>query len=155
MIRAIGRVDDAHPVGGQVPRQLGDPSGDVDLGLAGTHDRPGPGESVLEVEHVGQGVAGGRDPGAPGQRDLAEAEVLDARGALTAGVDQHVAQPACGRAVRTLGRVGRVDRRPLRQDLEVAHLGQPTLPHHATRLGQEARLVEVGEGVGHVFDCSR
>lgn len=48
---------------------------------------------MLEVEHVGQGIDGGHDPGAPGQGDLTETEVLDARGAITAGVDQHLAQP--------------------------------------------------------------
>jgi hypothetical protein len=135
-----------------VAREPDDPPGDEDLGLARPHDGPGRREPVLEIEDVGERVGGGGDAGAAGQCDLAEAEVLHARCALAAELDQHVTEAPRLRAVRPLGGVGGVDRRPLREDLEVVDLSQPTLPHGTARGGQQAGRVELGEGVGHVFD---
>ena len=146
-----GRVDDPDPVEGQVTGQPRDAASDVDLGLAGAQHRPRPGESVLQVQHVGEGIARRGHPGAAGQCDLPEAEVLDAGRAVATGVDQHVAETSCMTTLRPLGRVCRVHCRPLRQDLEVADLGQSALPHRTTRRGQEGRCVEVGEGVDHAF----
>ncbi len=109
---------------------------------------------MLEVEDVGQRVAGGRDTGAAGQGDLAEAEVPHTRCALAAGVDEHVTDPPGPASVGTLGRVGRVQGRPLREDLQVTDLGQSTLLHRSARRGQQGRRIEVGEGVDHVFDST-
>ena len=139
-----GGVHDADAVGGEVARQPRHAARDEHLGIAGAQHRPGPGEPVLEVEHVGQSVARRGHTGAAGERDLAEAEVLHAGRALAAEADQHVAESARMRAVGSLGRVGRVHRRPLRQDLEVTDLGQSTLPHRTARGGQQGRRLEAG-----------
>ena len=78
-----GFVDEADPVGGQVAGELGDPPGDLELGLAGAAQVPHLRQPVDQVQHIGERVAGRGDPGASGQRDLTEAELLHPRCALT------------------------------------------------------------------------
>ena len=97
-------------------------------------ERPVPGR---QVEHVGQRITGRRHPRAARERDLTEAEVLHLRGALTAHLDQRVADP---------DRVTGVKGRPLRQHLEVVDLGQPPRPHSLRRRGQQAGGIQVVEG---------
>ena len=123
--------------GRQVARQLGDLAGHPHLGLPALAGRARPGEPVDQVEHVGDRIAGGHHPGAAGHRDLAEAEVLHLRGALTADVDQHVAHPPRVLPVRALRGVGAVQVGPLQQHLQVGDLGQPPRPHRRGRRGQQ------------------
>ena len=117
-----------------------------------THTAHVSGQPVLQVEHVGEGIARRHHPGAAGQGDLAEAEVLHTRGAVTADLDQHVAQASGRSTVRTLGRITRVHRRPLRQHLQVVHLSPPPYLHGLRRPGEEPGCVEVCEVVDHAFD---
>ena len=136
-------VDDADLVDWQVAGKLRDAASDPDLALAASGHGPGQRQPVLQVEDVGERVAGGHHSGAAGQRDLAQAEVLHARRAVAADLDQHVADAAGDVAVGALGRVARVDAPPTGQHLEVVDLGVPAGPHGLGRPGQEA-LVEVG-----------
>ena len=87
-------VDQPDLVAGEVARQLGDAPGHPHLALPAPAHRPRQRQPVLEVEHVGQRVRRGRHPGAAGEGDLAEAEVLHTGRALPAELAQHVAHPA-------------------------------------------------------------
>ncbi len=141
-----GRVDQADRVGVQVARKLGDAARDPHLALPAQAHRPCQGQPVLQVEHVGEGIARRHHPGAAGQGDLAEAEVLHTRSAVTADLDQHVAQASGRSPVRPLGRITRVHRRPLRQHLQVVHLSPPPYLHGLRRPGEEPGCVEVLRG---------
>ena len=122
-----GGVDDGDLVDFQVTGQLRDAAGDPRLALAASSHGPGQRQPVLQVENVGERVTRGHHPGAAGQRDLAQAEVLNPWGAVAADLDQHVADPASRlRRRRDLGSgrwsgrppTGRAPRgrRPLRVD---------------------------------------
>ena len=142
-------VDDVDPVGGQVARELRHPTRDPDLAFATTADRPGEREPVLEVEDVGEHVAGRGHTGTAGERDLAEAEVLDAGRALAAHLPQHVADAASDVAVGSISGVGRMHRGPGGEQLELGHLREPRSPLGLGRGGQQAGRVEVEKGAGH------
>ena len=135
-------VDEVHAVGGQVARLLGDAPSDPHLGLARHAARPGGRQTVLEVEHVRDRVRRRHHPGAPRQRDLAEAEVLNRGRTLAAETHQHVADPLRPDAVRPGNRIVGMDRCPLRQHAEVAHLRQPPLPHRCRGGGQQGLRVQ-------------
>jgi hypothetical protein len=142
-------VHHADLVAGQVARQLRDTAGEPGLALAAAADRPGQGQTVLEVQDVGDRVRRRGDPGGAGQGDLAEAEVRDAGGAITAELPEHVADPAGDVAVGTFGGVGGVHGRPGGKDLEGVDLREPGGALGLGRGGEEAGRVEVVEVDGH------
>ncbi len=108
-----------------------------------------------EVEHVSQGIGGRSDAGAPRQRDLAQAEVLDPGCALTAKLDEDVIDPPGTRTVGTRGRVGGMDRRPLGQHLQVLDLRPPAPSYDLGRHGQQRRRIEVAQFGGHAEHARR
>ena len=133
-------------------RELRDPACDKHLRLPGAEDCPGQRQPVPKVEHVGQCVAGRDIAGPPGQRDLAQTEVLHLWSALATDLDQSVAHRSRPDGVGALGRIVRVDRGPLGQHLQVTHLGQPALTHRSLRSSQQRRRIMTPECIEHVFD---
>ena len=103
---------------------------------------------MLQVEHVGECVTRGHHAGAAGQGDLAEAEVRDAGGAITAELAQDVADSAGDVPVGAVGGVGGVHGRPGGKDLEGVDLREPGGALGLGRGGEEASRVEVGEVAG-------
>ena len=148
-------VHDVDRVGVQVAGEPGDAPSHPHLALTAAGHGPGQREPVLEVEDVGEHVAGGGDAGTAGQRDLAETEVLHPWRALPTHLPQHVADTSRDMAVGALGRVGGVDRRPCREQLEPMHLGEPGRSLGLGRGGQEAFRVEVDEVGVHASNASR
>ena len=150
-----GGVDDVDPVGGQVAGELRDPAGDPDLALPAPGDGPGEREAVLEVEDVGEHVAGRGHAGAAGEGDLAEAEVLHAGRALAADLPQDVPEAPLNVSVGSLGRVGRVDRGPGGEQFQPMHFSEPGSSLGLGRGGQDGLRVEVEKGADHGYDASR
>jgi hypothetical protein len=139
-----GGVDDPDSRCRQVSRQLGHASGKEHLRLAAADHRPGQRQPVLQVEHVGQRVGRGGDTRAAGEGDLAEAEVLHARCALPAALDQRVSESTRAHTIGIIGGVGGVHRRPLGKDIEVADFSQPTVRNSGRRAGPQTGRVDGG-----------
>ena len=155
-----GSVHQSDPIRGQLPGQGGDLAGHPHVAPQVHDPPPHQGQPVLQIQHVGHRMLG-RDPsGLPRDRQLAEAELLDLRCALTADVDQPVAEGLPSLAARATPR----DRRragspsvrrptgPGRRPPAARGRHRSPRPGWPPRRGRPGGRVPYGHGIEQVFE---